>query len=230
MAYEDILLDINTETFKALKDDINFMLKNVLQNMQERDLAECDMNIKLHVGFEKSTSGDSTSTVPVFINPVIKHDIQAVFKQTAKKGGSLAPANTMLVFDAERQAFVLRHIDDGQQDIFDGPESANEPETLPALTAPDESQYDAEAEAEAADEVGTPEAERPEGYVPHCIDCEHSNAHGFPQKRGACLSCDQETLNNFKGRCSNCKYRSEHPFGGGDCPDCGPNHAKWEME
>ncbi len=228
MAYEDILLDINTETFKALKDDINFMLKNVLQNMQERDLAECDMNIKLHVGFEKSTSGDSTSTVPVFINPVIKHDIQAVFKQTAKKGGSLAPANTMLVFDGERQAFVLRHIDDGQQDIFDGPESANEPETTPALPAPVEA--DAEPMAEADGEMGVPTAERPDVYVPHCIDCEHCNAHGFPQKRGACLSCDQDTLNNFKGRCSCCKYRSEHPFGGGDCPDCGDRHAKWEME
>ena len=117
MENNDLVLDINGDTFKAMKDDFNEMLKQVLYNMQDRSLLECDMGIKLNVKFEKQAP-KKEGEEPHYVAPQFKHEIQAVFKQTAKKGGSLAPVKTELVYDDELDAYVLRPIDDGQQDLF----------------------------------------------------------------------------------------------------------------
>ena len=128
---KDLVLDINTDTFKALKDDFNEMLMQVLYNLQDRELVECDMGVKLNIKFDR-IAPPAEGAVAHYVAPQFKHEIQATFKQTAKKGGSLAPAKMELVFDEELNKYVLRTIDDGQQDLFNQEQNCTEePAVLP---------------------------------------------------------------------------------------------------
>ena len=93
---EKMVLNINTDTFNSFKSDFNNILTAVLQNMQNKELTECDMAMNLNIKFTEDGKRPGH-----FIMPELRHEIKATFKQTTKKTGSLAPAHTELVYDED---------------------------------------------------------------------------------------------------------------------------------
>ena len=133
---EKMVLNINTDTFNSFKSDFNNILTAVLQNMQNKELTECDMAMNLNIKFTEDGKRPGH-----FIMPELRHEIKATFKQTTKKTGSLAPAHTELVYDEDSEQYVLQRMEDGQQDIFAASErpkqDADVINVTPALPEPE---------------------------------------------------------------------------------------------
>lgn len=179
MDKNELVLDINTDTFKELKENFNTIIGEVLTNVVGRNLAEADINIGVHLAFDNPAPGQ-------FRNPKIEHKIKAVFKQTAEKSGSLAPANMELVKDGEK--WVLKPVDDGQQDMFDEPEP--ERQAVPALPEPEQGEPSGYYE---------PEPEQ-ENVTPSCPKCKYSRVNGQPKTTGPCADCDRVKHTNFESK------------------------------
>ena len=217
---EKMVLDIDTDTFNSFKSDFNNILTAVLQNMQSKELTECDMAMNLNIKFTEDGKRPGH-----FIMPELRHEIKATFKQTTKKTGSLAPAHTELIYDEETEKYVLQRMDDGQQDIFAAAEKPKEDadviNVMPALPEPDKKQRPAWAKDLNDEDYLTATTNKPA-----CPKCMYSRQNGQPKKTGPCKDCKGHS--NFKGQCSMCFNRNYKPMCE-DCDICDKQHSKWRQ-
>lgn len=253
---DKMVLDINTDTFNSFKSDFNNILTAVLQNMQSKELTECDMAMNLNIKFTEDGKRPGH-----FIMPELRHEIKATFKQTTKKTGSLAPAHTELVYDEDSEQYVLQRMDDGQQDIFAGAEKPKEDADVinvtPALPEPEPKalpenisdvdttspcktcvnykdgqpcgiECDAEYSGyEPADEDEDLPLENVTAADKDCRQCIFSKDTGFPDMRKKqCVKCGDD-YDNFVGKCFDCRHWNEKESSD-PCPGCSKTHGKWE--
>ena len=174
-----LVLDINASTFTQLKDDFNDVLKEVLDNLVGRYLTEADITVSVHLRFEHDSKG-------ALVAPVIQHVVKSVYKQTAMKDGTLAPANMELVKDKDTGAYVFRHIDDGQQDIFADDSDQAEPDVVNAATVPAGPALP-EPERPADDVVALPESISDTDTSSPCKTCSH-----YKDGQPCGIECDAE--------------------------------------
>lgn len=246
-----LVLDINTDTFKNLKNDFNEKLKALLDKMVSRNLEEGDIAIAVHLKF----TGEEPGRLKY---PSFQHEVKFNFKETEKKTGTLAPANTEVVYDSKFDAYVFRRIDDGQQDIFAEvvdvevvedaasvqddvlalPEAEMRPDEVPALP---ECISDTDASTpcqtcchyKGGDPCGIACDDEFSGYVAapndeavhSCSSCVHSRQNGQPKKTGPCETCNNS--DQWSGRCENCKFFCKRPPVG-RCNGCDRKYGKWE--
>ncbi len=211
MEKQELVLDINTDTFKELKDAINEKLAGAFQNMHERSITEADVGINLHISCEINKPGH-------FTKPCIKHEVKVTFKQQSKASGAVAPANAEMVYDEKIGKWVFRPLDDGQQDIFDGSKDddvaqieapEHDPDKLPTvvdaeLVEPDDEPDDQDESEDLPPEndesphhplTGTEDPEKLDKSK-QCSHCKNSRSNGQARKTGPCVDCNE--YSNFE--------------------------------
>ena len=116
-------LDFDSDTFKGMKKDMNFVLQRLIGNMREKDTDEGSMTLKIDVTMVKEFIPNYDPSIKGEIRevnkPQFKHKVTSAVKINDEKSGSFN--NEMeLVMDADTGIFKLVPIANTQQrSIFD---------------------------------------------------------------------------------------------------------------
>ena len=117
------VLDLNGDTFNAMKTDFNKILQRTLNNMEqeENETAEIKISIKIRLTKNAILSIDSqdADSYRDVIAPRFIHKIVSEFKTREEENGSLGTGNEELVWDPNLMKWVMRPIDNGQGNLFD---------------------------------------------------------------------------------------------------------------
>ena len=112
------VLSINNDTFWELKNDFDSILMKTLSNMEEKNAPNATISLKLGIALERETIKDvSHPEGKVVVVPSFKHEISSVMQIKSKVSGALDGDN-QLVYDSEKDEYVLKPIDDGQMSLF----------------------------------------------------------------------------------------------------------------
>lgn len=110
-------LSLNGETFTILKNDFDTILKRTLGNMTMKSADEATITLKLSISLDKVCMGGGSERKEI-IQPKFKHDISSVMQVKDKITGTLAGEQQM-VWDEERQDYVLCPVNSDQKSLFD---------------------------------------------------------------------------------------------------------------
>lgn len=155
-------LSLNGDTFNALKSDYDSLLRQLLNEMENRDEEEATITIKVGVKLEKDQARDLQANgydaMRDIVKPTFKHEISTVMQIKNKKSGTLGGSMEM-VWDKELCQYVMRPIDNGQVSMFDETDSKEETREPPALPGPSGEIIDADFKVvgDSLDEDGTTE-------------------------------------------------------------------------
>ena len=116
-------LDFNSDTFKKMKSDMNFVLQRLIRNMQEQEANEGSMTLKIDIimvkEFIPDYSPDTKREAREISKPQFRHRVTSSVKINDEKSGELN--NEMeLVMDNDTGIFKLVPvINTSQRSIFD---------------------------------------------------------------------------------------------------------------
>lgn len=119
---KDLPLSLKSDTFSALSSDFDGMLRQLLQGMVDTGESAGTINIKVKVTLTEDSAPDFTvaggQQTRSITKPKFDHEVSAVIQRKDKRTGSLS-GDFELVRDGNG-GYVMRHIDDGQYDLFEG--------------------------------------------------------------------------------------------------------------
>lgn len=116
-------LNFDSDTFKDVKRDMNFVLQRLLGNMLEKESTEGSMTLKIDVGFKTEyipnynpeIEGESRKIE----KPTFKHKVTSQLQIKDEKSGNM-DTEMELVFDEDTGEYVMRPVSDTtQRSIFD---------------------------------------------------------------------------------------------------------------
>lgn len=116
-------LDFDSDTFKGMKKDMNFVLQRLIGNMREKDTDEGSMTLKIDVTMVKEFIPNYDPSIKGEIRevnkPQFKHKVTSAIKINDEKSGNFD--NEMeLVMDEDTGVFKLVPIaNTAQRSIFD---------------------------------------------------------------------------------------------------------------
>ena len=116
-------LDFDSDTFKGMKKDMNFVLQRLIGNMREKDTDEGSMTLKIDVTMVKEFIPNYDPSIKGEIRevnkPQFKHKVTSAVKINDEKSGNFD--NEMeLVMDEDTGVFKLVPIaNTAQRSIFD---------------------------------------------------------------------------------------------------------------
>ena len=117
---KEMPLSLKSDTFSALSSDFDGMLRQLLQGMVDTGENSGTINIKVKVSLTEDSApvftvagGQQTRSIT---KPKFDHEVSAVIQRKDKRTGSLS-GDFELVRDGNG-GYVMRHIDDGQYDLF----------------------------------------------------------------------------------------------------------------
>ena len=112
-------LNLNGDTFNALKSDFNMVLRKTLSNMEVKGSEEAELTVKLKIKLKKERDPFAGEGIPrEMAVPKFDHKVSSVMQIKDELTGSLG-GNYELVWDGERGEYILREIVDGQMNMFD---------------------------------------------------------------------------------------------------------------
>lgn len=118
---KEMPLSLKSDTFSALSSDFDGMLRQLLQGMVETGENSGTINIKVKVSLTEDSAPDFSvaggQQTRSITKPKFDHEVSAVIQRKDKRTGSLS-GDFELVRDGNG-GYVMRHIDDGQYDLFD---------------------------------------------------------------------------------------------------------------
>ena len=115
-------LTIESGAFEGLRRDFNGLLTNIVMRMEEHEVDNAEMNIKLSIGLAKDYIGDPTGIGDMreITVPMITHKITTKMQMQNTASGAL-PCNYELVWDGKD--YMLRNVaeqcsiwEDGDED------------------------------------------------------------------------------------------------------------------
>lgn len=174
---KDLPLSLKSDTFSALCSDYDSMLRQLLQGMVETGESTGTINIKVKVTLIEDSAPDFTvaggQQTREITKPKFDHEVSAVIQRKDKRTGSLS-GDFELVRDGD--GYVMRHIDDGQYNLFEGDmkhggvidvECRELPEGPRALPAPTENgeEIDTGSEETAGESDATRFEDTPFGWM-----------------------------------------------------------------
>ena len=135
----DLPLSLKSDTFNALCSDFDQILRSTLTGMEETEQDVAEIAVKVKITLTPDSAPDFTvaggQQTRAITKPKFDHTVSAVIQKKEKKTGTLA-GNYELVWDRETCKYVMRPIDNGQMNLFDGGEESDgapdEPAELPA--------------------------------------------------------------------------------------------------
>lgn len=117
MNQKEMPLSLRSDVFSKLVEDYDIILARTVGNMTLRGADEAVITLKLGISLEK-VSVETPEGLQDVVKPSFKHDINSVMQIKDKMTGQFKGAFGM-VYDKEKNRWVLRTIDDGQIDLFD---------------------------------------------------------------------------------------------------------------
>ncbi|MHC1714927.1 MAG: hypothetical protein AB9858_04935 [Acidaminococcaceae bacterium] len=116
------VLDINEDTFNALKGDFNRILQKTLDNMERQENEVAEIKLSLKIRLTKQEAQDFKAAYDAYrdvIVPKFTHKITSEFKTKEEASGLLGTGEQELVWDPNLMKYVMRPIFDGQGDLFE---------------------------------------------------------------------------------------------------------------
>ena len=112
-------LNLEGDTFNALKNDFNMVLRKTLSNMESKGSELAELTVKLKIQLKKEKASGAGEQIPRdIIVPKFDHKVSSVMQIKAEVSGSLG-GEYELVWDTERNEWIMREIVDPQQSLFD---------------------------------------------------------------------------------------------------------------
>ncbi len=158
-------LSLGSGTFAVLEEQFNSVLNKTLGNMEMKGADTATVRLKLDIELDKE-SRDTGDGFKDFTLPKFKHSISSVMQVKDKASGELT-GDYAMEFDPDTKQYILKKIDDGQQDLFEQEDVVHDaefeevpelPEGTKGLPAPED-----EAEADEEDNSPTEGEEGEEG-------------------------------------------------------------------
>lgn len=123
----DMPLSLKSDTFSSLSSDFDSMLRQLLEGMVDTGESAGTINIKVKVSLTEDSAPDFSvaggQQTREVTKPKFEHEVSAVIQRKDKRSGSLS-GNFELVRDGD--GYVMRPIDDGQYNLFDGEKEKGE--------------------------------------------------------------------------------------------------------
>ena len=123
------VLDINEDTFNALKGDFNRILQRTLDNMERQENEVAEIKLSLKIRLTKQEAQDFNAAYDAYrdvIVPKFTHKITSEFKTKEEASGLLGTGEQELVWDPNLMKYVMRPIFDGQGDLFEDADVSEE--------------------------------------------------------------------------------------------------------
>lgn len=122
MNTEVLTLNINSSVFDSMKNDFNSVLKKTLGNMRSKQGEAAEISLKLKITLEEDNvpdlySEDGNGRRDI-VKPIFNHKVSSVMQIKEEESGSMK-GNYELVYDKEKDDFIMRPIDDGQVTFSD---------------------------------------------------------------------------------------------------------------
>lgn len=118
---EETTLHFEDETFKKLRDDADQVLQKLLANMAEKGSPEGKLTITLDVVFDEESIADRKNGGTRLIHtPKFQHKVGSVLQIKNEQKGDMNCDGMEMVWDEEKNEYVLRSITGKEQmSIFD---------------------------------------------------------------------------------------------------------------
>lgn len=118
---EETTLHFEDETFKKLRDDADQVLQKLLANMAEKGSPEGKLTITLDVVFDEESIADKKNGGTRLIHtPKFQHKVGSVLQIKNEQKGDMNCDGMEMVWDEEKNEYVLRSITGKEQmSIFD---------------------------------------------------------------------------------------------------------------
>jgi hypothetical protein len=117
MSNNDMILSMNGDTFEDLKNDMDTIINRTIGNMEMKGAEDATITVKISVNIEKANVPCATGAKEI-VRPTFRHDISSVMQVKDKVSGQLC-GDYELMYDIETGTYYMRHVDDGQIDLFD---------------------------------------------------------------------------------------------------------------
>lgn len=122
MNTEVLTLNINSSVFDSMKNDFNSVLKKTLANMRSKQGEAAEISLKLKITLEEDNvpdiySEDGNGRRDI-VKPIFNHKVSSVMQIKEEESGSMK-GNYELVYDKDKDDFIMRPIDDGQVTFAD---------------------------------------------------------------------------------------------------------------
>ena len=116
MTNNEMILSLKSDTFAALKEDFDGVLARTIGNMEMKNADNATITLKLGITLDKVSVGTPNGNQDI-TRPSFKHDISSVMQVKDRKSGALTGDYELIHEDGK---YVMRRIDDGQTNMFDG--------------------------------------------------------------------------------------------------------------
>lgn len=121
-------LNLDGNTFDAMKNDFNDILKKTLSSMESKESHNAEITLKMKISFQNITVPDFTKedkdALKTVTTPQFEHKVSTVLRFKGERSGTLSGRNE-LVFDAERGEYIMREIPDSQMNLFESDEQTD---------------------------------------------------------------------------------------------------------
>ena len=117
---DEMILNIEDDTFWELRASLNRTLCTVLKKMHVRDSDDAEITMKMKIRLtDQKTSDLKTGEIRMVKNPEIKFNVshKLEYKKTDEESGTIQAADSQLV--CENGIWKIKHIDDGQMKLTD---------------------------------------------------------------------------------------------------------------
>lgn len=116
MTNNEMILSLKSDTFAAMKEDFDGVLARTIGNMEMKNADNATITLKLGITLDKVSVGTPNGNQDI-TRPSFKHDISSVMQVKDRKSGALTGDYELVYEDGK---YVMRRIDDGQTNMFDG--------------------------------------------------------------------------------------------------------------
>ena len=132
-------LNLNGNTFDAMKNDFNTVLKKTISNMGQKGSHIAEITVKMKISLASEYVPDLTvlnyKAERETIVPKFEHKVSSVIQIKDEVNGSLT-GRYELIWDAERGEYVMREIFEGQMSMYDDDDIPYYEDAEPAALPP----------------------------------------------------------------------------------------------
>ena len=119
---KEIDISLTSAAFTGLRADFEAVLSRTLSSMQQQGVDSAAVKLNLKIDFRHATANnprvDGLDATRDMIMPEFEHKVTSILQTKDEAVGKQA-GNFELVFDSERQSYVIREVISPQMTIFD---------------------------------------------------------------------------------------------------------------
>jgi len=110
------LITIESDTFTVLRNDINMILKNTLENMISKSGDKAEVKVSLKINLNRDSVPDDDEVLRDILVPMFEHKVTSTLQYKAELNGFVGGSSYELIWDPDAMEYVMRPIQDS---LFD---------------------------------------------------------------------------------------------------------------